>query len=252
MAVRSEREIDWMRQAGRIVGNLLRELETRVEPGWTTARVDRFAETYIRDRGATPSFKGYRGFPNATCICLNHELVHGIPSDERTIVPGDLVKIDVGACYAGWHADTSFTLGVEPLAAGDRQLVRVTQAALEAGIAAVQPGVELQEVSAIVQHCIESQGFAIPRHYIGHGIGRNLHEYPPVPNYRTSALPNPRLREGITLTIEPIALARPCTTQVLADGWTVASRNRVHSAQAEHTILVVETGCEILSTATSH
>ncbi|MEM9154881.1 MAG: type I methionyl aminopeptidase [Cyanobacteria bacterium P01_F01_bin.33] len=252
IAVRSEREIDCMRRAGRIVGDVLRELRDRVVPGWKTADIDRFAETYIRDRNALPSFKGYRGFPHATCVCLNHELVHGMPSDKRAIEAGDLVKIDVGACYRNWHADASLTVGIEPLADCDRQLVRVTEMALTRGLAAIRPGVTLQVVSSAIQDWIESQGFYVPRHYIGHGIGRNLHEYPPVPNYRSEALPNPTLQAGMTLAIEPIVLARPSTTHVLPDGWTVASIDRVRSAQCEHTIAVVETGCDILTALQPH
>lgn len=234
------------------MGDLLEELRSRLAPGWTTADVDRFAEAYIRDRGAIPSFKGYRGFPAATCTCLNHELVHGLPSDRHEIAPGDLVKIDVGACLEGWHADSSLTIAIDPVSNRDRHLVESVERALVEGIATVRDGVELQEISAAIEDSLGASGLVVPHHYIGHGIGRNLHEYPPVPNYRSEALPNPSLQSGMTIAVEPIALLEFSRIGVAADGWTVVSLDNVRSAQREHTILVTQTGCEILTSLSAH
>ncbi|MEO0854868.1 MAG: M24 family metallopeptidase, partial [Cyanobacteria bacterium J06648_11] len=164
--IRSDREIDCMRRAGGIVGDLLEALQSRLAPGWSTADIDRFAETYIRDRGALPSFKGYRGFPAAACVCLNHELVHGLPANDRLIASGDLVKIDVGACVEGWHADSSLTVPIAPLTARDRHLIDSVESALAAAIELTRHGVALQAIAAAIQDSLEASGLTIPHHYI--------------------------------------------------------------------------------------
>ncbi|MEA5416700.1 type I methionyl aminopeptidase [Synechococcus sp. BA-132 BA5] len=246
--VKSAREVAIMRQASRIVATVLREIIDMAAPGMTTGDLDRHAETRIRAMGATPSFKGYHGFPASICASINNEVVHGIPSAKRVIKAGDLVKIDTGAYFEGFHGDSCVTLCVgEGVPEEARRLSRVAQESLMKGLATVKAGSTLLELAGAVQDHVEAHGYAIVEDYTGHGVGRNLHEEPSVFNYRTRDLPNMQLRAGMTLAVEPILNAGGKGCRTLKDRWTVVTADGSLSAQWEHTIVVTGDGCDILT-----
>ncbi|MCP9797830.1 MULTISPECIES: type I methionyl aminopeptidase [Cyanophyceae] len=246
--VKSAREIAIMRQASRIVATVLREIMDMAAPGMTTGDLDRHAEARIRAMGATPSFKGYHGFPASICASINNEVVHGIPSGKRVIKAGDLVKIDTGAYYEGFHGDSCVTLCVgEGVPEEARRLSRVAQESLMKGLATVKAGSTLLELAGAVQDHVEAHGYAVVEDYTGHGVGRNLHEEPSVFNYRTRDLPNMQLRAGMTLAVEPILNAGSKACRTLKDRWTVVTVDGSLSAQWEHTIVVTADGCDILT-----
>ena len=242
---KSEAEIALMREAGRIVAETLRLLRRAIRPGITTAELDRIAEEHIRSRNAVPSFKGYRGFPGSICTSVNEELVHGIPGS-RKLKEGDIVSIDVGACYKGYHGDSAWTFPVGEVDAVKRRLLEATEAALNAGLELIRPDVRLYTVSHRIQQVVEEAGFSVVREYVGHGIGANLHEEPQIPNY---GVPDrgPRLRPGMTLAVEPMVIAGERYVRTLEDNWTVVSVDGSPCAHFEHTIAVTEDGCEILT-----
>lgn len=246
--VKSAREIATMRQASRIVATVLREIQQLAAPGLTTGDLDRHAEQRIRELGAVPSFKGYHGFPASICASINHEVVHGIPSSRRVIQAGDLLKVDTGACFEGYHGDSCITIcvgdDVDPRAV---DLSRVAQGALMKGLATIRAGSTLYDLAAAVQDHVLAHGYAIVEDYTGHGVGRNLHEEPSVFNYRTRDLPNLTLRAGMTLAVEPILNAGSKACRTLRDRWTVVTVDGSLSAQWEHTIAVTSDGCEILT-----
>jgi methionyl aminopeptidase len=246
--VKSAREIAVMRQASRIVATVLREMIAMAAPGLTTGDLDRHAEKRIREMGATPSFKGYHGFPASICASINHEVVHGIPSAKRVIRAGDLLKVDTGAYFEGYHGDSCVTICVgEGVPEEARTLSRVAQESLMKGLATVKAGSTLLELAGAVQDHVEAHGFAVVEDYTGHGVGRNLHEEPSVFNYRTRDLPNMVLRPGMTLAVEPILNAGSRGCRTLKDRWTVVTVDGSLSAQWEHTIAVTSDGCEILT-----
>jgi methionyl aminopeptidase len=246
--VKSAREIAVMRQASRIVATVLREMIAMAAPGLTTGDLDRHAEKRIREMGATPSFKGYHGFPASICASINHEVVHGIPSAKRLIRAGDLLKVDTGAYFEGYHGDSCVTICVgEGVPEEARTLSRVAQESLMKGLATVKAGSTLLELAGAVQDHVEAHGFAVVEDYTGHGVGRNLHEEPSVFNYRTRDLPNMVLRPGMTLAVEPILNAGSRGCRTLKDRWTVVTVDGSLSAQWEHTIVVTSDGCEILT-----
>ena len=245
--LKTPRELTQMRQAGSVVAIVLDEIRQRISPGWSTAEIDAYADRRVRQLGCTPSFKGYRGFPASTCVSVNHEVVHGIPSPRKILLPGDLVKVDLGAMFCGWHGDACITIGLDPLTDAARDLLIAAERALHVGLSRVKSDVYLQEVSGAIQDAIEGCGYSTVRQYVGHGVGRNLHEAPHVPNFRTSQLPNPKLEVGMTLAIEPIVNAGGAETRVLDDRWTVVTADGELSAQFEHTVAVTKTGYEILT-----
>jgi methionyl aminopeptidase len=246
--VKSAREIDTMRQASRIVATVLREIMEMAAPGMTTGDLDAHAEKRIREMGATPSFKGYHGFPASICASINNEVVHGIPSNKRVIKAGDLMKIDTGAYFDGYHGDSCVTICVgEGVPEQARSLSRIAQESLMKGLATVKAGSTLFELAGAVQDHVEAHGFAVVEDYTGHGVGRNLHEEPSVFNYRTRELPNMKLRPGMTLAVEPILNAGSKACRTLKDRWTVVTVDGSLSAQWEHTIAVTSDGCEILT-----
>jgi methionyl aminopeptidase len=246
--VKSAREIDVMRQASRIVATVLREMIAMAAPGLSTGDLDRHAEKRIREMGATPSFKGYHGFPASICASINHEVVHGIPSAKRVIRAGDLLKVDTGAYFEGYHGDSCVTICVgEGVPEEARTLSRVAQESLMKGLATVKAGSTLLDLAGAVQDHVEAHGFAVVEDYTGHGVGRNLHEEPSVFNYRTRDLPNMVLRPGMTLAVEPILNAGSRGCRTLKDRWTVVTVDGSLSAQWEHTIVVTSDGCEILT-----
>ena len=244
---KSAPELARMRQASRIVATVLKEIMALVEPGQTTADLDAHAEQRIRAMGAVPSFKGYQGFPASICASINNEVVHGIPSRKRVIRDGDLLKVDTGACFEGFHGDSCVTIAVGTTSDAAQRLSRVAQEALMGGLAQVRAGNTLLDIAGAVQDHVEAQGYAVVEDYTGHGIGRNLHEEPSVFNYRTNQLPNVRLRPGMTLAVEPILNAGGRACRTLRDGWTVVTVDHSLSAQWEHTVLVTRDGCDILT-----
>jgi methionyl aminopeptidase len=246
--VKSARELAIMRKASRIVATVLREISELAAPGMTTGDLDRHAESRIRELGAVPSFKGYHGFPASICASINHEVVHGIPSSRRTIRAGDLLKVDTGAYFDGFHGDSCITLCVgEGVSEAARRLSRVAQESLMKGLATVRAGSSLLELAGAVQDHVEAHGYAVVEDYTGHGVGRNLHEEPSVFNFRTRDLPDLLLRPGMTLAVEPILNAGSKACRTLKDRWTVVTVDGSLSAQWEHTIAVTSDGCEILT-----
>ncbi|TVQ05707.1 MAG: type I methionyl aminopeptidase [Leptolyngbya sp. DLM2.Bin27] len=245
--LKSEAEVEIMREAARIVATVLKEIEAMVKPGMTTADLDAHAEKRIRELGATPSFKGYHGFPASICACINDQVVHGIPGKRQVIRRGDLLKVDTGAYYNGFHGDSCITIAVGEVSAVAKQLMAAAEAALYAGIAQVKPGNTLLDIAGAVEDCVASYGFSVVEEFTGHGVGRNLHEAPSVFNVRTRQLPNIKLLPGMTLAIEPILNAGSKQTRTLKDQWTVVTVDRSLSAQFEHTVLVSESGYEILT-----
>lgn len=244
---KSAKDLIKMREASRIVATVLKEIMGLVEPGQTTADLDAHAEQRIRDMGAIPSFKGYQGFPASICASINHEVVHGIPSGKTVIRDGDLLKVDTGACFEGFHGDSCVTIAVGATSDAAQRLSRVAQEALMKGLAQVRAGNTLLDIAGAVQDHVESHGYAVVEDYTGHGIGRNLHEEPSVFNYRTNQLPNVRLRPGMTLAVEPILNAGGRACRTLRDGWTVVTVDHSLSAQWEHTVVVTRDGCDILT-----
>ncbi|HEV8622648.1 MAG TPA: type I methionyl aminopeptidase [Actinomycetota bacterium] len=245
--LKSPDEVAKMRVAGSIVAETIDTVLAAVGPGVSTADLDEVAEVFIRERKATPSFKGYRGFPASICASLNEEVVHGIPSPKRILKEGDVLSLDFGAIWDGYHADSAITVFVaEPLSAEAEKLVRVTEEALEAGISQIRPGGRLSDISHAVQQVVEGAGYSVVREYVGHGIGRSLHEDPQIPNY---GLPGrgPELRPGLVVAIEPMVTMGDWKTRVLADDWTVVTADRSLAAHFEHTIAVTEDGREVLT-----
>ena len=245
--IKSAREIKIMREASRIVATVLREVIDKVEPGQTTGDLDSFAEKRIREMGATPSFKGYHGFPASICASINNEVVHGIPSSKRVIHNGDLLKVDTGAYFDGYHGDSCVTICVGDAAAESQTLSRVAQESLMAGLSKVKAGNTLLDIAGAVEDHVRANQFSVVEDYTGHGVGRNLHEEPSVFNFRTDELPNVTLRAGMTLAVEPILNAGSKACRTLKDRWTVVTRDGSLSAQWEHTVLVTSDGCEILT-----
>jgi methionyl aminopeptidase len=245
--IKSGREIKIMREASRIVATVLREVMSMVEPGQTTGELDAFAEKRIREMGATPSFKGYHGFPASICASINNEVVHGIPNAKRVIHKGDLLKVDTGAYFEGYHGDSCITVCVGESSAEAQTLSRVAQESLMAGLNQVKAGNTLLDIAGAVEDHVKANGFSVVEDYTGHGVGRNLHEEPSVFNFRTDELPNVTLRPGMTLAIEPILNAGSKACRTLKDRWTVVTRDGSLSAQWEHTVLVTSDGCEILT-----
>lgn len=235
-----------MRRAGRIVAGTIAEVTAAVRPGITTEALDRVAEGYIRTQGAVPSFKGYRGFPSSICTSVNDQVVHGIPG-ERMLERGDLLSLDFGAIWEGYHADSAVTMFVgEPPSAEAEKLVRVTEEALETGIAQLVPGKHLSDIGNAIQQMVEGAGFSVVREYVGHGIGRYLHEDPPIPNYGPPGR-GPEIAPGLVVAIEPMVNAGGWETKLLSDDWTVVTADGTLSAHFEHTIAVTDGTAEILT-----
>jgi len=252
---KSRREIDQMRRAGRIVAEVLALMEEEIKPGVTTGQLDRLAEEHIRGAGAIPSFKGYLGggrygrgpaaFPASTCISIDSEVVHGIPSD-RAIREGQIVSVDVGAIVDGWHGDGARTFVVGTSTPAITDLVTATRLAMMAGIAAAVPGNRVGDISAAVEDIGRRSGYGVVRQFVGHGIGTEMHQDPQVPNYRTGSR-GLELQPGICLAIEPMFTLGGDDVEVLPDHWTVVTADGSLAAHFEHTIAVTDNGPEILT-----
>ncbi|WP_071515065.1 type I methionyl aminopeptidase [Geitlerinema sp. PCC 9228] len=245
--IKSQREIEIMRQAARIVATVLKEISEMAAPGMTTGDLDAHAEKRIREMGATPSFKGYYGFPASICASINHEVVHGIPSKKRVLREGDLLKVDTGAYYEGFHGDSCVTIPIGEISDDAAKLTQVAEEALYAGIKQVKAGNYLLDIAGAIQDHVEANGFKVVEDFTGHGVGRKLHEEPSVFNFRTHSMPNVKLRAGMTIAIEPILNAGSKQTRILPDKWTAVTVDNALSAQFEHTVLVTKDGYEILT-----
>ena len=242
---RSDREIAAMRSAGRIVAAVLALLEPEVRPGARTGDLDRLAEEAIRAAGAIPSFKGYRGYPASICVSIGEEVVHGIPG-ERRIRDGEIVSIDAGAIWEGYHGDAARTFIVGQVEPRVIELVEATRRALDAGVAAARPGARIGDISAAVEDVALAGGFGVVRQYVGHGIGQEMHEEPQVPNFRSPAR-GIAITAGLCLAIEPMFTLGAADVVLREDGWTVATRDHALAAHFEDTIAVTEHGPEVLT-----
>lgn len=245
--IKSAEEIEKMRSSAKIVATVLHEISQFVQPGMSTADLDAYAEQRIREMGATPSFKGYYGFPASICACLNHEVVHGIPSPKKIICSGDILKVDTGAYYQGFHGDSCLTIGVGKISQAAAKLIQVAEKSLYKGIEQVKEGNTLLDIAGAIEDYVKANHYSVVEEYTGHGVGRNLHELPSVFNFRTNQMPNVKLKAGMTLAIEPILNAGSKYTKTLRDRWTVVTVDNSLSAQFEHTVLVTKTGYEILT-----
>jgi len=243
--IKSTEELAVMRQAGRIVAVVLEVLTKQVKPGMKTKELDIIAAREVERLGAKPSFKGYRGFPAALCVSVNDEIVHGIPG-KRLLREGDIVSLDFGAIYDDFQGDAAITVGVGKITPEAKQLIETTKGSLEAGIAAARPGATLGDISAAIQNYAESRGYSIVREYTGHGIGREMHEEPQIPNF---GLPGtgPVLKRGMTLALEPMVNTGDWRTQLGDDHWTVLTADGSLSAHFEHTIVITDAEPEVLT-----
>jgi methionyl aminopeptidase len=243
---KTPREIEIMREAGRIVALTHQELKQHITPGITTKELDQIAEKTIQKYGATPSFKGYNGFPGSICASVNEELVHGIPG-KRKLKEGDIISIDIGAKYNGYHGDSAWTYPVGNISESVQKLLDVTEKSLYLGLEQVKPGERLSNISHAVQTHAEENGFSIVREYVGHGIGQDLHEDPQIPHYGP---PNrgPRLKPAMVICVEPMVNQGRRYVKTLSDDWTVVTVDGKWCAHFEHTIALTEAGYEILTT----
>ncbi len=244
--IKNKQEIDLMREAGKIVALTHQLLGEQIRAGMTTYELDRIAEEFIRSKDAVPSFKGYNGYPASVCISINNEVVHGIPSKKRKIFEGDIVSLDIGAIYKGYHGDAARTHAIGSVSPEAEHLIQVTRESFYEGIKLAKAGNHLHEISEAIQRYVESNGCSVVRDLVGHGIGKDLHEEPQIPNYKPIGR-GPKLQVGMTLAIEPMVNAGRYEVRVLEDDWTVVTLDRSLSAHYENTILITEDGCELLT-----
>lgn len=242
---KSKRELEKMRASGRLVGQVLNHLRTLVAPGVTTMEIDRAAEKMIRDAGALPTFKGYNGFPYSICASVNEQIVHGFPSNYH-LKEGDIFSIDVGVTLEGFVGDTATTVPVGEVSEDRLKLIQITEECLERAIEQCRPGKHLGDIGWAVQEHAEANGYSIVRDYVGHGIGRRMHEDPQIPNYGRPGL-GQKIKAGYVFAVEPMVNLGSHHTKVLADGWTVVTVDGQPSAHTEHTIAITEEGPEVLT-----
>lgn len=246
IVLKSKAEIEKMRRANQLVVEVMKALSAMIGPFVTTQELDRVAEKIIRERGGTPAFLGYRGFPATLCTSINEEVVHGIPSDKRVLKVGDVVSVDCGVVLDGFYGDHAMTFAVGEVAPRTQRLLEITQEALKKGIEKMVVGCRLGDVGAAIQTHVEAEGFGVVRDYVGHGIGRNLHEEPQVPNYGQPGT-GLRLKAGMVLAIEPMINEGVADVKLLSDDWTVITADAKPSAHFEHSVAVTENGPDILS-----
>ncbi|WP_158738331.1 type I methionyl aminopeptidase [Alteribacillus sp. YIM 98480] len=244
---KTDRELDIMREAGRIVAITHQELQKHIQPGISTKELDNIADKSIRQHGAIPSFKGYGGFTGSICASVNEELVHGIPGD-RVLKEGDIISIDVGAKYNGYHGDSAWTYPVGKISREDQRLLDVTEDSLYIGLKEAKPKERLSNISHAIQTYVEAEGFSIVREYVGHGVGQELHEDPQIPHFGPPGK-GPRLKPGMVLAVEPMVNAGERYVHTLSDNWTVVTTDGKSCAHFEHTIAITNTGYEILTKA---
>lgn len=243
---KTENELEYMREAGRIVALAHKAIKDAIKAGITTKQINEIAENVIMDHDAYPSFKNLYGFPAATCVSVNNVLVHGIP-DDTVLQDGDIVSVDIGACYHGYHGDSAWTYAVGNVSKEVRTLLRISEESLYEGLKQAKAGNHLTDISHAIGEFVYRHGFSVPRDYAGHGIGTSVHEDPTVPNFGPAGH-GILLKEGMTLAIEPMVLAGRPQTKVLADGWGVITKDGSLSAHYEHTIVITKEGYEILTT----
>ncbi len=246
VTIKSEKQISLMREAGRRLAETVEELHRALRPGMSTMDIDRLGESIIRDYGCTPNFKNYQGFPASVCVSVNDEVVHGIPSDDRILKEGDIVSVDTGLIYEGFHSDTARTWGIGEISPEAQKLISVTEESFFKGIAFASEGRHLFEISGAIQDYVEENGFSVVRDLVGHGIGSHLHEDPEVPNFRRPGR-GIRLTAGMTLCIEPMVNAGGWGVSWMDDGWTVVTDDGSLAAHYENTVLITREGCEILT-----
>ena len=243
--IKNNNELNYMRKSGRIVAETLLLIEEKIKPGITTAELDRIAEEFIIKQGAKPSFKGLYGFPSSLCISINEQVVHGIPGAYK-LTEGDIVSVDCGAVFQGFHGDAARTFSVGNVSQEAQKLIEVTKNCFFEGIKFAHIGNRLTDISHAIQTYVEHSGFSVVRDFVGHGIGRNLHEDPEVPNFGMPGR-GPKLREGMVLAIEPMVNVGDCKVLTLSDGWTVVTKDRKLSAHYENTVAILPDGPEILT-----
>lgn len=245
ITLKSERDIECMRDAGRIVGQTLDLIRDKAHPGITTKELDRLAEAFIRGKGATPSFKGYGGFPATLCTSVNEQVVHGIPGSYK-LRDGDILSVDCGCVFKGWQGDAAVTIPIGNVSEDALRLIDVTRESFFEGVRQAVEGNRISDISHAVQVYAETRGYGVVRALCGHGIGREMHEDPEVPNYG-SAGRGPRLRHGMTIAIEPMITAGTWQVNTLADGWTVVTKDGSFAAHYEHTVAITKDGPRILT-----
>ncbi len=246
IVLKTGRELKIMREACRISAEALKLAGNAVQPGVTTAEIDRIAEKYILSQGAVPNFKNYNGYPATACISINNEVIHGIPSVKRVIKAGDIVSIDLGAKFDGYHGDNAATFACGDISDEAKRLIDTTRESLYKGIAAAVSGGRLGDIGYAIQQYVESRGYSVVRDFVGHGVGTNLHEAPEVPNFGTRGR-GIRLMPGMTLAIEPMINAGRSDVKVMPDGWTVLTKDGSLSAHFEHTVAITPDGPQIMT-----
>ena len=243
---RNEKEIELLRQAGKIVAMTHEYLKSFVKAGISTKKLDELAEKFILSQGATPSFKGYGGFPGSICASINDVLVHGIPNENHILKDGDIISIDIGANYKGYHGDSAWTYAVGEVSEEAKELMRVTEESRYRGLEQVKPGNRISDISNAIQTFVEAHGYGVPRDYTGHGVGAALHEDPIIPNYGIPGR-GPKIVSGMVMAIEPMVTLGDYHTKTLLDDWTVKTLDGKITAHYEHTIVVTNEGYEILT-----
>jgi len=243
--LKSEKDLEMLRKAGKILAGVMREVQRAVKAGVTTLEIDRLAQELIRKQDAVSAFKGYKGFPASICTSINEEIVHGIP-DERALMPGDILSLDLGINYQGYFADAAVTLPVGRIDAGKKKLIEVTKKSLSIGIKEARASNHLFDISYGIQKHVEKNGFSVVRQFVGHGIGVKLHEEPEVPNFGRPH-EGPLLEKGMVLAIEPMVNAGTWECEILDNGWTAVTKDRLPSAHFEHTVAITDKGPEILT-----
>ena len=246
VVLKTGRELKIMREACRISAGALKIAGSAVEPGVTTAEIDRLAEKYIRSQGGIPNFKNYEGYPATACISINNEVIHGIPSEKRKIVEGDIVSIDLGAMFDGYHGDNAATFACGDVSEQAKRLMEVTHDALYKGIGAAKVGGRIGDIGYAVQSYVEANGFSVVRQFVGHGVGTHLHEAPEVPNFGNQGH-GIRLMPGMTIAIEPMVNIGKPEVKIMPDGWTTLTKDGSLSAHFEHTVALTENGPELLT-----
>ncbi len=244
--LKSNREIELMREAGKIVARAHKTVKEAIAPGISTDQLDKIAEEVIRSAGATPSFKGYGGFPGSICTSINDVVIHGIPSKKTKLKKGDIIAIDIGANYKGYHGDSAMTHGVGEISEPRKRLLKITEESLYKGLELAKPLNRLSDISHAIEEYVVSNGFSVVKDFTGHGVGRDLHEDPMIPNYGPAGH-GPVLRIGMTLAIEPMVNSGRANVKILDDDWTTVTVDGSDSAHFEHTIVITEQGYEILT-----
>lgn len=246
VSLKSEKEVGFLRKSGAIVAQILQELAAKVVPGITTAELDNFANLRCKELEVTPAFKGYHGFPSSVCVSINDEVVHGIPSQKRTLKDGDIVGLDFGILSDGWYGDTARTVPVGKISSAAQKLLEVTKESLNKGIQQCYEGNSLYDIGYAIQNYVEGFGYSVVREFVGHGIGRSLHEEPQVPNFGAKGK-GITLKSGMVLAIEPMINAGGHEVKVLSDGWTAVTLDHSLSAHFEHMVAITKHGPEILT-----